>query len=592
MNTNMILSASGWRKIFAISNDEQDKTSLIGEENIALSVLAAKVFSDYLKAKTKKENPSVILGHDTRPTGNAICEACIKTFLNQKITVRFTGIIAAPEIMAYSKEADGFMYISASHNPIGHNGIKFGLNSGGVLNQKENATLTENFLNLTNRTDAKEYAFTLINGFSEKEIDEVYKNQKKYKNNALVSYKNFLLETISASKDKSEQETFFKSLKEKLKSKKIGVVCDFNGSARTVSVDKDFFSQFGINFYAINDKPGKIVHEIIPESENLIFVANEMENLQKKGLHDAVLGYMPDCDGDRGNIVYWDKNQKKSVILKAQEVFSLSVLSELLFSIYSKKENSCVCVNCPTSLRINEIAEKLNAKVFRSEVGEANVVNLAKEKRLQGFDARIFGEGSNGGTITYPSAVRDPINTIFAIIKLLSMDELFKIWCEKSRNQFTENYDITQIFSTLPEYKTTGVSEKRAVLKIKTENHGKLKRNFQKIFEEEWKNKKNQLETEYKISSFKVFLTNGTKEIEGSQNWKESQKGGLKIQFYDANEKPLAFFWMRGSGTESVFRILCDVKNIYGDIEKTSKEEKSLLEWETSMLLKADSQSL
>ena len=62
MNTNMILSASGWRKIFAISNDEQDKTSLIGEENIALSVLAAKVFSDYLKAKTKKENPSVILG--------------------------------------------------------------------------------------------------------------------------------------------------------------------------------------------------------------------------------------------------------------------------------------------------------------------------------------------------------------------------------------------------------------------------------------------------------------------------------------------------------------------------------------------------
>ena len=64
-----------------------------------------------------------------------------------------------------------------------------------------------------------------------------------------------------------------------------------------------------------------------------------MENLQKKGLHDAVLGYMPDCDGDRGNIVYWDKNQKKSVILKAQEVFSLSVLSELLFSIYSKKEN-------------------------------------------------------------------------------------------------------------------------------------------------------------------------------------------------------------------------------------------------------------
>lgn len=586
MKTNMILSASGWRKVFAISGDEQDRTTLIGEENTAISVISAKVFSDYVKIKTKKENPTVILGMDSRPTGSAICEACIKTFISQNIKVIFTGIIAAPEIMAYSKNFDGFMYISASHNPIGHNGIKFGLNSGGVLDKFENSVLTGNFLKIAEKTDAKEYAFSFINNFEEKKVDEIYKNQKKYKQEALISYKNFLKETISATKDLQKQEDFFNILKSKISQKKIGVVCDFNGSARSVSVDKEFFEELGINFYSINAKPEKIVHEIIPESENLIYVAKEMENLQKQGKSEVILGYMPDCDGDRGNIVYWNEKEKKSVILKAQEVFSLSVLSELLFSAYTGQKKSAVCVNCPTSLRIEEIAEILDAKVFRAEVGEANVVNLACEKRNEGYNVRILGEGSNGGTITYPSSVRDPINTIFALLKLIKIDEMFKIWCEKSNNQYTNDYNLDTIFKTLPKYATTGVSEKRAILKIKTENHEILKKNFQEIFNSEWEQKKSDLK-KYGIINFEGIITIGTKETKNVNDWSLSKKGGLKVQFYNQQNKPIAFIWMRGSGTEPVFRILCDVKD-FGNFEKTKKIEQELLAWETSMLQKAD----
>ena len=71
---------------------------------------------------------------DTRPTGPAIAETMLRVFLAKKIAVSYTGIIASPEIMVYAHSADGFVYISASHNPIGYNGIKFGLNDGGVLN--------------------------------------------------------------------------------------------------------------------------------------------------------------------------------------------------------------------------------------------------------------------------------------------------------------------------------------------------------------------------------------------------------------------------------------------------------------------------
>lgn len=595
MNTNMILSASGWRKVFAISGNEQDRTAMIGETNIALSIYAAQVFADYLKRRKtdsninkndgNEQNPTVVVGMDARPTGPAICEAAVKTFIKNGLNVKFLGITAAPEIMAYSKKSDAFMYISASHNPIGHNGIKFGLNSGGVLNGTENAELVKEFNKLCEQEEAQKKAFEIIQDVKESLVDEVYKNQKNVKKEALETYKNFLYRTISASENNEEQKKIFSKIQTECSKKKLSIVVDMNGSARSDSIDKDFFEENGIGFYAIHNKAGDIAHEIIPEAENLVYVAAEMEKLQKEGHKDVLLGYMPDCDGDRGNIVYWDEEQKKAVILKAQEVFSLSVLAELSFQNYTGKNNPAVCVNCPTSMRIEEIAEKFGAKVFRAEVGETNVVNLAAKKRAEGFDVRIFGEGSNGGTITYPSAVRDPINTVFAIIKLLTIKELYKEWCKKSGNEYKENYSLSDVLRTLPVYTTTGVSEKRAVLHIATKNHSELKAKFQKIFEKQWKEQKVFLEN-YGIYSWECDITNGTKEVRGETDFSKSGKGGLKIKFFGKDSKPLAFIWMRGSGTEPVFRIMCDVKG------NKPEEESALLFWETEMLQEADKESL
>ena len=590
MKSNMILSASGWRKVFSITNDEQDSSKNIGPENQAISIFAALVFSDYVKEVTNKQNPTILCGMDSRPTGSEIADATIKTLVANDIDVKFIGITAAPEIMAYSKNFDGFIYISASHNPIGHNGIKFGLNTGGVLNGTENAKLVQKFNALCDKEDAIDYAMSIYNKANLQTVEKIYNNSACEKQQAILYYKNFLKETITACNDTTKQDEIFSIIKDTIKQKKLGVVCDMNGSARSISVDKDFFAENLINFYAMNDIPGKITHEIIPEAENLVHCASYMETLQAQGNTDAILGYMPDCDGDRGNIVYWDEKQKKSVILKAQEVFSLSVLAELSYSSWLNKDNKnfkpAIAVNCPTSMRIEEIANAFNAKVFRAEVGEANVVNLAAEKRNEGFDVRIFGEGSNGGTITYPSAVRDPLNTIFAIIKLLSIKNLFKMWCEKTNSTYIENYSLTDILNTLPKYTTTGVSENRAILHINTMDHSLLKSRFQKIFEQEYSEKLKTINEKYDITSYKVVLTNGTNEVTDETDFSKSQKGGLKIIFYSENNGakiPEAFIWMRGSGTEPVFRIMCDVKG------NRPEMEKEFLQWETEMLLKADS---
>ncbi|MDE5897919.1 MAG: phosphoglucomutase, partial [Treponemataceae bacterium] len=468
----MILSASGWRRVFAATGGEQDRTPEIGGGNTARAVLAAKVFADFVKERTGKQAPSIVCGMDARPTGPAIADAALRTFAAEGVSVRFLGIAAAPEIMAYAKSADGFLYISASHNPIGHNGIKFGLNSGGVLNAEENAVLAGRFRALCEAEGADESARRIAGSADKEALARIYGASDGAKREALSAYRAFLRRSISGSADAAFQDGLFARIKLAAAKRHIGVVCDMNGSARTRSADADFFRENGIPFYAFNDEPGNIAHEIIPEAENLVHCAAEMERLQAEGRADAVIGYMPDCDGDRGNIVYWDSEKRAAVVLKAQEVFALSVLAELSYARWQNDGapdfSPAVAVNCPTSMRIEEIAAALGARVFRAEVGEANVVSLAERLRTQGFSVPLCGEGSNGGTITWPSAVRDPMNTVFAIIKLLSIRELLEIWCAARGVPFRPDFTLPELLRTLPAYTTTGVSEPRAVLRIQT----------------------------------------------------------------------------------------------------------------------------
>lgn len=586
----MILSASGWRKIFTEDKDGESTTKEIGNDNKILSYLIGTTFSEYIKTATRKNSPEVVIATDTRPTGAEIARVILNACTCSGIKCIYLGYAAAPEIMAYAKNFDGFIYISASHNPVGHNGIKFGLSDGGVLEGSEAKKVIENF--------KKKCA-----DISEGEQNALLKKlegipavgaAKYYKKQSLKSYEKFIRHVITGCEKPAAQKVVFNEIKKSMKKNRISICCDMNGSARAASIDKKFLSSCKIELRSFNDIPGQIVHAIIPEPENLVHCAAKMQEAHALNPDDScVLGYMPDCDGDRGNIVFWNEKTKKAEPITAQEVFALCVMAELSFEYWknASAKDLAVAVNCPTSMRIDEIAAALGAKVFRAEVGEANVVNLAREKRAEGFNVRIFGEGSNGGNITYPSAVRDPVATIFAMVKLLSLRDtkygegLFHIWCKKSgqENKYRDDFTLADVIETLPAYTTTGVSEDRAVLQVNMKDKGKLKENFKVAFENFWSENKVAFEADG-IFGWTCCLTNGTKETVGEENWNNAN-GGLKIRFHDRNEKPVAFIWMRPSGTEPVFRVMCDVKGNNADLEK------KLLQWETEVLQKSDRQS-
>ena len=134
---------------------------------------------------------------------------------------------------------------------------------------------------------------------------------------------------------------------------------------------------------------------------------------------------------------------------------------------------------------------------------------------------------------------------------------------------------------SLPKYTTTGVSESRAVLDVKTQDKSLLKKRFQAVFTDDWSKHADELNAIYGFTGYEADITNGTKEVKNTSDWANGN-GGLKIRFLDEDGNPRAFIWMRPSGTEPVFRIMCDVMG--GD----EAAERSLLRWETTLLKKAD----
>ncbi len=588
---NMILSASGWRTVFAASQDEEDKTCSVTEEHMALATLASLAFAQYMKEKSSK-NPCIVVGMDSRPTGSTLAEPMIKALVSEGIDVRYVGIIAAPEIMAYANNTDGFVYISASHNPVGHNGIKFGFSDGGVIPASEAKILISKFRELCATENPEIDAKNILDSISSETMNAIYAKKDEYKTESYNYYKNFSKQVISGETDSAKQDALFSAIAESTKTNSLTIVCDMNGSARCLTIDKEFITSMGLKHSSFNDIVGNIVHAIIPEGKNLQHCADKMEELHANSVNDALLGYLPDCDGDRGNIVFWNTKTQKAEILQAQEVFALSVLSEFAYSLYRSDEDCSlgVAINCSTSMRIEEIAAAFNATAFRAEVGEANVVNCAREQRANGYTVPILGEGSNGGNITHPAAVRDPINTLFALVKLLvlrstdSKPGLFEIWCKKSNqmDSYKADFSLIDIIETLPQYVTTGVSEERALLKVKTRDNVQLKKNFQKAFIAGWETKKDYLAEKFGFARWEAAATVGTKETKGIEDFGVSGTGGLKIRFMNTDNDAIACMWMRGSGTEPIFRVMVDMK------AQTVEAEKELIAWETELLEIAD----
>jgi phosphoglucomutase len=436
-------------------------------------------------------------------------------------------------------------------------------------------------------------------------IARIYSECSMLKRRSISAYTLFAHEVVTGRAEPAAQAALLEEMAQGAIRRPVGVVAELNGSARCLSIDRDFLEGLGLEVRAVNDKPRQFAHRIVPEGESLDQCRTALEAAAADD-PAFVAGYVPDCDGDRGNLVRFDAASASARPIEAQEVFALACVAELASLVRdgalgydesgNAKQKVAVVVNDATSMRVNAIARAFDVDVYRSETGEANVVGLAAELRAKGYVVRILGEGSNGGNITHPSSVRDPLATLGALLKLLLLrgsevggddgggEGLFRIWMRLSGRlaNYRPEFDLGDIVASLPAYATTSVFEARAALKVASYDQASLKARYATLFLREWESRKAELASRFGAVSWEAFATRGTAETRVGSDFAASGTGGLRIALADGSGRPVAFLWMRASGTEPVFRIMADVEG------GRAEDEAYLLAWHESMVRGAD----
>ncbi len=432
----LVQSFSGIRGIY---NKELD-------EDIARRY--AFVFHEFLKKRNKK--PLVVIGNDPRQSSEPLKKAMFDAFEN----IIDIGIATTPmtELAVREYKADGGIMITASHNEPEYNGFKFLDKDGAVLRPKDIAKLIDDFRKTSKITKA-----------ATSNIDDKH-------DDLLNKYYDFIIKLIK------------KENIELIKNSNFKVILDPNGGSAILA--KDILEKIGIKVIGINMEYGKFIRDIEPNEDSLAY----LKNMVKK---EKTIAAGFDCDGDRVEIITEDGK-----MLSGQYVLAL-VVDEILSSI-KNPEKQVVVTNDVTSNLVKEVAEKNNAKVKETEVGEINVVDeMLKHKSIVG------GEGSSSGGIVYPSRCRDGILTLIMILRIMA----------KRKKQLNE------IIKDYPKYYS-----KRTKIQFNQKNHDNIKKALKEHY------------SKYKIQE--------TGDI----------TGGLKIVIDDKS-----FLWFRASKTESnVFRIIAD----------------------------------
>jgi phosphomannomutase len=178
----------------------------------------------------------------------------------------------------------------------------------------------------------------------------------------------------------------------------VRVALDLGGGA-AVSHAPKLFRILGCDVDSVNDAAGVFSRKIDPVADEL----TGLRSLVRERGCDVGLGF--DCDGDR--LVIVDAAGQK----RSGDFMLTFAISELLEETHETR----VVVSMDTTQAIDDVVTKAGGHVFRSKVGEANVVGVMGE-----VGARLGGEGSSGGLIDGEfNHCRDSMLAAITIIRAL-----------------------------------------------------------------------------------------------------------------------------------------------------------------------------
>jgi len=324
-------------------------TSVSGVRGIVGDSLTPEAIIKYVHAFAQPlAGKKVIVGGDPRVSQSFVRPLVKATLMASGCHVVDIGITPTPtvQIVTEHQEAAGGISITASHNPIQWNGLKF-IGADGLF-------------------------------LPEREINELFHRA----DNAAKSYANW--------KDLGKEESYDNAIQDHLdliwklpyidveliRSKKFKVALDcVNGAGGTII--PQMLEHLGCEVVGLNlEATGIFAHTPEPTPQNLADLSEAVKT------NSADIGIAVDPDVDRCALIANDGNPMG-------EEYTLALAVKYILS----KKLGQVVINLSTSRVIDEIVEYYNCVLTKTKVGEINVAD-----RMRDLKAVVGGEG-NGGVI-------------------------------------------------------------------------------------------------------------------------------------------------------------------------------------------------
>jgi phosphomannomutase len=335
----------------------------------------AAAFGEYCKLRHPKRK-SIVVGRDGRISGSPLQNIVTSTLLSLGFDVRVIGICPTPTVQLAVEQtgAAGGIAITASHNPMQWNGLKFMASTGMFLDAGEN----KEFWALAE----KPAAYVSWDKLGKRNADDTW----------LTRHIDQVLALPMMYTDA-------------IRARKFRIVLDCINAAGGMIVPP-LLDKLGCTIIPMNcDVSGVFSHTPEPIPENLTSLAERVK--QEK----ADLGIAVDPDVDR-LVLITEKGEPYS------EEYTIASCVQFVLSRLQregKAKGSSVVVNLSTTRAVDDIAAAFGAGVTRTAVGEINVARKMKE-----LGAAIGGEGSGGVILPDVHLGRDAIVGIALILQLLA----------------------------------------------------------------------------------------------------------------------------------------------------------------------------
>ena len=322
----------------------------------------------YVLAGESKHKPKIIIGKDTRISGDMLESALAAGICSVGAEVVSVGIIPTPAVAYLTRlyNADAGIVISASHNPMEYNGIKF-FNSKGFKLADEIEDKIESII-----LDSKE-KISLASGADIGRITVC--------NDAVNDYKSFAKSTIT---------TDFKGMK-------IAIDCANGASSYT---SRSVLEELGAEVYVINDTPdGTNINKNCGSTH----IEQISEYVRTVGA-DVGLAF----DGDADRVLAVDEN---GVLVDGDKIMSICALD---MKEKGKLKDNVIVATVMSNLGMFIMAEEKGLEVKKTKVGDRYVL---EEMYKNGYS--IGGEQSGHIIILEHNTTGDGLVTALQLLSVL-----------------------------------------------------------------------------------------------------------------------------------------------------------------------------